>query len=137
MTRPLTGTFATLSCPSSYFILNAPGLDSGHFVSSCGRAGCVSVLLLILILEVRTISTEVRYLSLSRCCVTSSHHRIGVLGLISVLLLILFLIVEKLAWTICTQVRSVLGCDNFSSCYPGAEEGVLVRRVPVLLLLSR
>ena len=30
-----------------------------------------------------------------------------------------------------------MGCDNFSSCYPGAEEGVLVRRVPVLLLLLR
>ena len=51
-------------------------------------------------------------------------------------MLILFLIVEKLAWTICTQVRSLLGCDNLTSVYPGAE-GVLVRRVPVLLLLSR
>ena len=97
VTRPLTGTVATLSCPSSYFILNAPGLDSGHFVSVSAGAGCVSVLLLILTLEVRTISTEVRYLSLSRCCVTSSHLAIGVLGLVSVLLLILFLIVEKLA----------------------------------------
>ena len=28
-------------------------------------------------------------------------------------------------------------CDNLSSVYPGAEEGVLVRRVPVLLLLLR
>ena len=74
---------------------NAPGLDSRHFVSVSAGAGCVSVLLLILTLEVRTISTEVRYLSLSRCCVTTSHHRIGVLRLVSVLLLILNPIVEK------------------------------------------
>ena len=37
MTRPLSGTVATLSCPSSYFILNAPGLDSRHFVSVSAR----------------------------------------------------------------------------------------------------
>ena len=97
----------------------APGLDSGHFVSRRGRAGCVSVLLPILTpvfvkWEVRTIRTEVRSSSLSSWCVTTSHLAISVLGRVSVLLLLLFLIVEKWdAGEIFIYIKMM--CDNFSS----------------------
>ena len=84
VTRPLTGTVATLSCPSSYFILNAPGFDSGHFESVNAGAGCVSVLLLILTLEVRTISQhqgEIFIFIKMMCDIFSSFHRCAGAGL--------------------------------------------------------